>query len=107
MSEIIRARETLSLDQIYDRYYVESNLDRALVLELLNHVAQEMRIPVGKIRPGDRFSDELSPRRGNEWDSGYGVLLYELKRCAAKRNKAIQGPVDTVDDYLKAMAEVY
>ncbi len=107
MSEPICSRESLSPDQIYDLYYIGSGLDRVLVIELLNHVGQELRIPTEKIRPEDRFSIELAPKKGNEWDSGYGILLYELKRQATKRKKAISKPIDTVDDYLKAMSEVY
>lgn len=78
-----------------------------LVEELLILLAQELRFPVDKIRPGDRFSVELAPRRGDEWDSGYGILLYEMKSMARRRRKTITQRIETVDDYLKKMADIY
>lgn len=107
MSEILHARECLSPQDFFNIYYKESGLDKVLVVELLEHVAQELGLPVEKLRPGDRFSVELAPRCGNEWDSGYGILLYELKRLAKKRGRSVQGKIDSIDDYLRAMSLVY
>lgn len=103
----LASRESLSLSQFYEKFYPGSGLDRVLVDELLIHLAQELRIPVDKIRPRDRFSVELAPRKGDEWDSGYGILLYELKSMARRRRKTITQRIETVDDYLKKMADVY
>jgi len=85
----LASRESLSPSQFYEKFYAGSDMDRVLVEELLIHLAQELRFPVDKIRPGDRFSVELAPRRGDEWDSGYGILLYELKSMARRRRKTI------------------
>lgn len=107
MSEVLHARESMSADVFFNSYYKDSGLDHALVIELLEHVAHELNLPVEKLRPTDRFSVELAPRQGNEWDSGYGILLYELSRLAKKRGLAIQGKIDSIDDYLRAMSLVY
>lgn len=73
MTEFIHARECLSPNDFFNSYYKESGLDRVLVIELLEHVVQELGLPAEKLRPDYRFSVELAPRRGSEWDYGYGI----------------------------------
>ncbi|MBB3344730.1 hypothetical protein [Luteimonas sp. RC10] len=107
MSAMVDAREELSADDIFAIYYKKSGLEIVLVIELLEHAAQELGLPVRKLRPQDRFSVELAPRRGNELDSGCGILLCELGRLAKKRGRTIQGEIESIDDYLRAMAPVY
>lgn len=105
--ESLQSREPLSPDSFFDAYYKESGLDRALVIELLEHVAHELKLPVEKLRPTDRFSIELAPGKGSAWDSGYGILLYELSSLAKKRKLNTEMKIDSVDDYLRAMSLVY
>lgn len=105
--ELIHARECLTFDAFFDAFYKESGLDKVLVIELLEHVAHELGLPAEKLRPSDRFSVELAPGQGSAWDSGYGILLYELSSLAKKRGQNVQGKIDSVDDYLRAMALVY
>lgn len=107
MNEILRSRENLSPDEVFNRYYAGSNLNRKLVVELLDHVAAELSLPVEKLRPNDRFAVELAPKKGSEWDSGYGILLYELQRLAKKKGRIVKKSIATIDDYLMAMSEVY
>ncbi|MEN4903522.1 hypothetical protein [Luteimonas sp. TWI1437] len=107
MSDMVNAREELSPDDFFNIYYKESGLEKVLVIELLEHAAHELGLPAGKLRPQDRFSVELAARRGNEWDSGYGIILYELGHLARKRGKTIKGKIDSIDDYFKAMSLVY
>lgn len=107
MREILLKRESLSANEIFDRYYATSSLNRELVVELLDHIAAELLLPVEKLRPDDRFAVELAPRKGSEWDSGYGILLFELRRLAKKKRKIIEKPIAIIDDYLMTMSEVY
>jgi hypothetical protein len=100
-------RDSLSPDEFYERFYASSGLERELVVELLTHLAQELRIPIEKIRPEDRFAVELAPRKGDDWDWGYGLLLYELKSMARRKKKVVSHKIGTVDDYLRAVEEVY
>jgi hypothetical protein len=106
-SEDLQRRESLSHQELFDAYYSHTGLDRQLVEELLDHVAAELRVPVEKLRPADRFAVELAPTKRNEWDSGYGILLFELQRLAKSKGKVFDKPIATVDDYVRAMAEVY
>ena len=107
MMDILREREELSPPGFYDQYYAESGLDQETVVELLKHVADELRLPPGKLRPGDRFSKELSPDDAHGWDSGYGILIFELQSLARKRGVAINQKVDSLDDYIRIMAGIY
>ncbi|WP_156476672.1 hypothetical protein [Stenotrophomonas sp. DDT-1] len=103
----LRERDALSPTGFYDQYYADSGLDQEIVGELLEHVADELRLPSGKLRPGDRFSKELSPGEAHSWDSGYGVLIFELQSLAKKRGIAVDRRVDSLDDYIRIMAGIY
>lgn len=103
----LREREALSPTGFYDQYYAESGLDQETVMELLEHVADELRLPSGKLRPADRFSKELLPGEAHSWDSGYGVLIFELQSLAKKCGVAVDRRVDSLDDYIRIMAGIY
>ncbi|WP_323153190.1 hypothetical protein [Stenotrophomonas maltophilia] len=107
MSGSIDYREGISPEKFYEQYYGESGLDERIVIELLNHVAQELRLPVTKLRPEDRFAVELAPRKGGGWDSGYGILLYEIQRHAKRKGIHVDRKICTIDDYLRVMSAVY
>lgn len=107
VTRLLQSRESLSHRQIFDAFYSDSGLDRDLVKELFEHVSAELGLPVGKLRPSDRFTVELAPQKGNEWDSGYAILLFELQNLASRKGKRIDRPIETIDDYLRSMAEVY
>ena len=47
----LRERDALSPTGFYDQYYADSGLDQEIVGELLEHVADELRLPSGKLRP--------------------------------------------------------
>lgn len=105
--EDLQRRESLSHQELFNAFYSDTGLDRQLVEELLDHVAAELCVPVEKLRPVDRFAVELAPTKGNDWDSGYGILLFELQRLAKSKGKVFDKPIATVDDYVRAMAELY
>jgi len=106
LKQLIHSRECLTPDAFYEAFYKESGIDKELVIELMEHVALELELPAGKLRPGDRLSVELAPERGNEFDSGRAILMYELGALVKQHGLALQGKVDTLDDYLKTMALV-
>ena len=107
MSEYLRYREDLSPERFYEIYYADSGIDKILLIELLELAASELCMPVGRLRPEDRFSVELAPRKGDEWDSGYGILLREIARSSKRKGRKIQHNIATLDDYLRIMAELY
>ena len=61
-------REELTLDEIYLQFFASMNLPKESFLELWNEVADSLRLPRGKLRPGDRFDKELAPAKGWEYD---------------------------------------
>lgn len=101
------SREDITPEAIHGEFYAKDGLERDLVVEILTHVAGELRLPVSKLRPTDRFEVELAPARGDAWDSGMGILLLDLQHMAKRRGVRVEGAIVTVDDYVRAMAEVY
>lgn len=101
------SRASLEFNDFYDRFY-KGSLDQDVVRELMEHVAHELTIPMGKLRPGDRFENELKPMRGMEFDSGRDLLIVELARMAKKRGIEVElKRIRTLDDYLRSMAGMY
>lgn len=100
-------RRTLSLREIYDANYRPDEIDFDLFSELLVHVSLELGIPCGLLRPGDRFDVELAPASGNEWDSGIGILVLDMKSFAKRKGRSVDRELLALDDYLRFMSEVY
>lgn len=105
--DTLAGREDLSPEQFFSLYYSDSGIDKKLVEELLEHIAIELSIASAKLRPQDRFAVELAARTGDDWDSGYGILINELSHLARRRGKKIENKIATIDDYIKMMALVY
>jgi len=71
----------------------------------LSHVADLTGVPVGKLRPTDRFDTGLAPPRGWEFDDGLGLLpdaLQETFGVDAENFDLGQNP--TIGDLLSAVA---
>lgn len=99
-------RDELSAPDFYAQFYLGAGLEQKTVIELLRHVADELRLPAGKLRPTDRFSKELSPGELHAWDAGYGVLIVEVQSLARRRGVVIDKRVDSLDDYIRIMANI-
>lgn len=97
----------MSHEDFYTCYYEGKGIEKTLLIELLEHIAFQLSVPAGMLRPQDRFSVELAPIKGEEWDSGYGILLYEIQQMAKKKNVSIQKKVETVDDCIRLLAHLY
>jgi len=98
---LLDRRDDMRPDAIYDIYYAGSGLDRETVIMLLVHVAQELNLVVERLRPSDRFFVELKDIC-SEWDS-VGILFWEVGSLAKKRKVRIENPIETIDDYIRAM----
>ncbi|WP_132143250.1 hypothetical protein [Luteibacter rhizovicinus] len=103
----LAGRESIAPSELYKRFYADSGIDSELVIALLQHVADELCVPVDRLRPLDRFAVGLAPEPGNEWDSGHGILTMEMKSFARKRGRMVDVPILTLDDYIRFVAEVY
>jgi len=105
MDEIAR-REPLPLQEMHGSSIAAAQMDFVLFAELMEHVSIELGIPVGKLRPSDRFAVELAPVT-REWDNGYGILIHELVSMAKEKKLTVVGKIESIDDYLGWMAKVY
>jgi hypothetical protein len=95
-------RDNLSLDEIYNQFFASTNLPKRLVLELWNEIAALLHVPPGKLRPLDRFDEELSSIKGWELDDE----TFELHWAAQQRLKKLSVDVDissivTLRDYVE------
>lgn len=100
-------REPLPLEEIYASRYDVRDIDFETFKELMIHVSQELGIPVGLLRPEDRFDRELAPAPEDRWDSGIAILIFDLKDAAKRKKLPIDRYMDTLDDYLRLMNERY
>jgi hypothetical protein len=66
----------------------------------LQEVAAAIHVPATRLRPTDRFSVELAPAKGWEIDDGTALLAQTIR---ANSRKADQGPIQTLDEYLRAV----
>jgi hypothetical protein len=95
-------RPDLMPGEFYERFYASAGLPRDAVLRTIHDVALELEVPEAKLRPEDRFAEDLRPVRGWEFDDGIGILSWELDRLARKAGVAIDlGSIATLDDYIR------
>lgn len=95
-------RSDLTLEQIYREFFAQQNLPRQLVHELWKEVAESLRLPPGKLRPTDRFDQELAAPKGWEYDDEILEVQWaaerRLKQC---RTQADLSQIKTVGDYVE------
>ncbi|HEV2452673.1 MAG TPA: hypothetical protein VGY98_00330 [Verrucomicrobiae bacterium] len=96
------ARPDLDLDQIYNAFFSSKSLPKELVCELWKEVSGTLHVPSGKLRPTDRFDDELAAPKGWEYDDE----IMDVHWAAERRLKRIGGQSDlsqvkTVGDYVE------
>lgn len=77
---LIRDRESKDLDSIFEEYFADIGISRQSFLRVWTLIGQAYRIDPRKLRPEDRFDEEL--RKLELWtaDEAIMVLEDELKR---------------------------
>ena len=96
----------MSLKELHALHYKESDISEYMFSELINHVSRNYGIPAGKLRPSDRFDQELAPSKFDEWDSARSILMHELAALGKAKGKMLIEPKD-IDGYIKTMVTVY
>lgn len=97
-------RRELSADEFYRMYYGNSGLPRERVLAVRLVVADELEVPIGRIRPSDRFDRELRPAEGWEaWDDGMEVLRAAASAGGGSRVAVEWKDIQTFDDLIRAV----
>jgi hypothetical protein len=96
------SRPDLSVEQIYNDFFARENLPAELVSELWKEVAESLRLPPGRLRPTDRFDQELAAPKGWEHDDEILEVQWaaerRLKQC---RTQADLSQIKTVGDYVE------
>jgi hypothetical protein len=105
--ERFEGRETLTFDQIYERYFEKKDLDKSKVFELWNEIEDTLELPKGLIRPTDSFDKELAPAKGYEWDDQIIGITWDAERRMKKAGKKIDlQKIKTVEDYIMTFIKI-
>jgi hypothetical protein len=100
----LKGRDAIGAEELYARYYANSGLSETSVWEVWNEIATTLRVPPEKLRPTDRFGEDIGLYFG---PSDHLDTLSELasKRAQRRQLDVRLEALDTVDDYVRAMAE--
>lgn len=94
-------REDLSFVEFERRFYDGAELDSNQLRGALGDIASALDIPVGKLRPTDRFDAELAPPKGWEIDDGAALLVRLLEKRGGKLPSG-DAKLQTLDEYLRS-----
>jgi hypothetical protein len=100
---LLDEREELSNDEIYQKFYASTDLEKPIVIELWHEVADILEVPATRLRPSDKFGKDV----GVYWITS--EKLDELGVVAKKRAETLGKSIDltaidTVDAYVKTFA---
>ncbi len=101
-------RESKSLDEIFNEYYLDSNVHKSEFDRIWNNVTDILQLDAKKLLPHDKFDVELAPVKGFEiGDEIEDLEEYFLSECHKKhldikRDKKI----DTLDDLIRLLANL-
>ena len=95
-------RADQSASEIWQEYFKERGVSLGVVEEALRLVEEATGVAGGRLRPDDRFTEELAPEKGWEFDDGLAELRWFLE---SKKKGASEG-IFTLDDFVLALASV-
>ena len=98
-------RRDLTLGEIYESYYADSSISKDLVGQALQEISEDLSVPLGKLRPEDRFDVELGPTPGWEYDDDVSDVMARARRRLVDSNASQDvSSIRTVDDYVRLVA---
>jgi len=98
-------RPDMSLDEIWRQYYKDANIKQETIKEIFELVSNSTDIPVGKLRPSDRFDKELAPAKGWEFSDGLVEIRWWLEQKVKDTSKLKDiSDLKTLDDLIKYKA---
>jgi hypothetical protein len=101
----LKNRPELTVGEIYDNYYADSSISRDAVGQALGEIAGDLSVPLGKLRPQDRFDVELGPTPGWEYDDDVSDVMARARRRLVDSGASQDlTPIRTVDDYVRLVA---
>lgn len=101
----VRLGERIALtdEEVFRQFYTPSDLDFQEVAELWHEISKVLKVPVGRLRPSDRFGADI----GTYWITSEELdALSETARQRASRQgiDVDFATIKTVDDYVKCFA---
>jgi hypothetical protein len=97
------ARESLDDEVFYARYYADSKLPEALVVQLRHEVAETLKVPAAKLRPEHRFGEQI----GTYWITSDDLDVLASKGQDRAKSLGLTADLqkfNTVDDYIRCFA---
>lgn len=101
-STALSQRKTLSMDEIYRRFYADLGLPQELVTDLWQEIAQVLDVPAGKMRPSDEFGKTI----GAYWitsDKLDQLGIVAKKRAEQSGRNINLESISCVDDYIRRL----
>lgn len=102
-------RQKLTMDELYNLYYSDSGLPKALVEMLLEEIADATMIPAAMLRPTDSFTNELKQLDPSKWGLGdtYIEFVWHAERRESRYGvKTDLSKVITIDDYIRLIGAI-
>lgn len=101
-----KKRQELSLNELYDKYFSDTSVEREVFVALWRIAADKLELPAGRLRPTDRFKKELKfLELGGE--NEIGKFRYTMKRIALYYNLHINSrDIKSLGDYIKAFGSI-
>ncbi len=98
-------RESMSLEEIFNQYYINSNINKLRFKRIWNDVADILQLDAQKLRPSDRFDTELAPVKGYHLEDEQLVDLEEciMMHCQKRNINMNQYKLDTLDDIIRLL----
>lgn len=101
-------REPLAAEQIFARYYCDSGIEKSVLLRLWNDCAASLRISPERLRPTDRFEQELA---ASDFWASLDDPQEDLARYATAHATRFGTTIDlkrtrTVDELIRQLAAV-
>jgi hypothetical protein len=99
----LAAREALTDEEIYRRFYASIGLNKTEVIELWHEIAEILRVPAERMRPSDKFGKDI----GTYWITSEEL---DILSTAAQQRAKLRGltidlaSIKTADDYVKRLA---
>ncbi len=107
-------REELTYDEFYERFYRDSEIPREVIIEILRSIEKHYPLPVGRLRPQDRFDKELAEDQRLIITSSYSEDFLEENYYTFDEEARMKGidlekelmELESIDDYVRTIASV-
>ncbi|MDQ7827229.1 MAG: hypothetical protein RDV48_30830 [Candidatus Eremiobacteraeota bacterium] len=106
-------RSVLTPDEFFERFYNNSGMEKEVVVSALQFIQENAALPVGRLRPSDRFDRVLGGIKELEvidsdwdcfWDATFNYLYEPAHMKRIDLEKAL-ADIKDVDQYIRIFAK--